>query len=230
MIIKKSKKPDNSSVKPPKSVEVSKVIEEITEESSDFSVISEREERRRGDRRRGYRRSEDRNVISRAQEEANAIKELASKEGFKYGIEQARDELTFLRNSLNDFLYAKEIALQSSLNDIAFIAVKVAEKIIKTEVACDETIVLNIIKETVSAFKKDEASSLTIKTNPADVQFVQANVLNIFPYEQDEVKIRVIADEDVEWGSCIVETSNGMLDANFSTQLEILRKAFEKQI
>jgi len=192
----------------------------------DAVIIKEREERRRGDRRRGYRRIDDRNLISRAHEEANAIKERASREGFEYGLTQAKDELKKLGYAIAEFLDAKEIAMQASSNDIAFLAIKVAEKIIKTEISCNESIVLSIVSDILNTIGKDE-TNIIIKTNPSDTDLVKENLPNIFPYGNANAKIVVVNDESVEWGSCIVETNNGMIDARFSTQIKILRKAFE---
>ena len=66
--------------------------QEIPEE--DFSTLDfkERDERRRGDRRRGYRRIDERTLVSRAQEEAENIKALASREGYKSGMQEAADD------------------------------------------------------------------------------------------------------------------------------------------
>ena len=41
-----------------------------------------------------------------------------------------------------------------------------------------------------------------------------------------DAKIVIAADETVEKGSCVVITSNGVIDANFSTQLSIIQNAF----
>lgn len=195
-------------------------------ETEETMLIKEREERRRGDRRRGYRRIDDRNLISRAHEEANVIKEKASREGFEYGLVQAKEELKKLGYAIADFLEAKEQAMQASSNDIAFLAIKVAEKIIKTEISCNESIVLSIVSDVLKEIGKDE-TNIIIKTNPSDTDLVKENLPDIFPYGKANAKIVVVDDESVEWGSCIVETNNGMIDARFSTQLKILQKALE---
>lgn len=192
-----------------------------------FETMAERQERRRGDRRRGYRRVDDRNLISRAQEEANTIKERAAKEGFQLGINHSQTELSNLNSAIDALMNAREYSLEVLTQDIAFIALKVAEKIIKTEVACDETIVLNIISEVLKEVGKGE-KSIIIKTNPADTEYVRNNAPNLMPYSGKEISISVIPDSEVEWGSCIVETNNGIVDANFSTQFETILKAFNE--
>lgn len=218
MIIKKSKIPNNMAQETNPSEDN---LEEV------MPVIKERQERRRGDRRRGYRRIDDRNLISRAHEEASAIKDRAAKEGFEYGLAQANNEIIKLKDAIENLINAKEKAMQEAASDISFLAIKVAERIIKTEVACDETIVLNIISEVLKEIGKDE-TRIIIKTNPSNTQLVKQKIPDLFPYGNANAKIIVVDDKDIEWGSCIVETSSGMIDAKFSTQLQILTKALSQ--
>lgn len=189
-------------------------------------LIKERQERRRGDRRRGYRRIDDRNLISRAQEEANAIKESAAKEGFEYGINLSKEELKKLNAAITEFLQAKEKIMEQSAPDIAFLAIKAAEKVIKKQLEIDDSIVLNVVSEVLKTLGKGE-TNIIIKTNPADTQLVEENIPNLYPYGDSNTKITIIKDNEVDWGSCIVETKSGMIDARFSTQLQILQKALE---
>jgi flagellar assembly protein FliH len=230
MIIKK-KKNDNTddNLQPQDSVDINPepLVEETLFES--FQNIEERQERRRGDRRRGYRRVDDRNLISRAQEEANVIRENAAKEGFQIGIEKAGIEIENLKHAVKDFIEAKNEAYRYYMNDISFIALKVAEKIIKTEVACDETIVIRIISEVLKDFGKNE-NRIIIKTSPSDTLFVNENMPELFSYGDSKVKVYVEEDSSVDPGSCIVQTTNGQIDARFSTQLEILQKTFETEL
>ncbi len=189
-------------------------------------MIKERQERRRGDRRRGYRRNDDRNLISRAQEEANAIKESAAKEGFDYGINLSKEELKKLNKGITELIQAKERVMEQAIPDIAILAVKVAEKVIKKQLEIDDKIVLNVIAEVLKTLGKGE-TNIIIRANPADVELIQENTPDLYPYGDTNTKITVIKDAEVDWGSCIVETKSGMVDAKFSTQLQILQKALE---
>lgn len=201
--------------------------DEKNNDINDFSqpVIRERQERRRGDRRRGYRRTDDRNLISRAQEEANAIKESASREGFEVGLDNCKAEIAELNKAINELLTAKEMVMQNSIPDIAFLAVKAAEKLIKKELQIDENVILGVVSEVIKSISKDE-SEIKIRTNSNDADIVRQKLPEIYP-ENENVKITVIPDEEVDWGSCIVETKNGIVDARFTTQLQILQKALE---
>lgn len=188
-----------------------------------------RSERRRGDRRRGYRRIDDRNLISRAHEESNAIREMSSREGFEYGIENSQEQIDALNHVMVQLLEAKEESMRMAMNDIAQMALTVAEKLVRQEVAADPEIVLNITAETIKEMGKSH-KSIIIKVNPIDVDIVKENIPRIYPYGDSKTNIVVVNEETVNPGSCIVETNTGLIDASFSTQLAILQKAFEAGI
>ena len=185
-------------------------------------TIRERQERRRGDRRRGYRRIDDRNIISRAQEEANTIRRTASEEGFEYSVNFYKQEIENLNHAINELLSAKEKVMQEALPDIAVIALKAAEKILKKQVELDDKVILNIVSEIIQSIGRDE-TEIIIKTHAKDMQIVRENLPDL--YYNDKTKIIVQTDEEVERGSCIMETRNGIVDARFSTQLQIMEKA-----
>ena len=234
MIIKKKKNNNNDedNSKQAKNLEPKEIVEKPKVDESLFDIfqqITERQERRRGERRRGYRRVDDRNIISRAQEESNLIRENATKEGFQLGIGKADDEIENLKSAISNLFTARNDAYQLYMNDIYLIAVKVAEKIIKTEVACDETIVLRIISEVLKDVGKDD-NRIIIKTNPFDTHLVNEKMPELFSFGDSKVKMYVEEDNSIDQGSCIVQTTSGQINASFSTQLAILQKAFEAEL
>lgn len=210
-------------------------VEEVKEDSSDIFAgfnfdeieFNQRAERRRGDRRRGYRRIDDRNLVSRAQQEAISIKEQASKEGYEKGIEQAKDAIETLKNSLEEFFGYKEVVYDEITKDILDISLKVAEKIIKKEVETDKSVLDGIVKDALKSLAKDE-NKIILKVNPIDVEYTREIVPELLSSGQMEAKIYVAGDKDVEEGSAIIETSNGIIDANIGTQLELIKEAFKQ--
>ena len=66
--------------------------------------FSQRVERRTGTRRRGYRRIDDRKLVSRAKDEADNIKRTAFDEGYKAGIDKANEDIKYFREQLKTFL------------------------------------------------------------------------------------------------------------------------------
>lgn len=186
----------------------------------------QRDERRRGDRRRGYRRIDDRNLVSRAQMEASSIKEEAVKEGYNQGLLQAQEDIKFLRESLQDFFAYKDKAMNAVSGDILEIALDVAQTIIKKEVAQDKDILLNTIVDILKSNAKTD-ERITLKVSPDDAEFVKMSVPQMLSISQTEAKISVVTQENIDKGSVIVETSSGIVDASFKTQLDVLREAFK---
>ena len=188
---------------------------------------NQRAERRRGDRRRGYRRIDDRNLISRAQQEAIVIKEQAVKEGFEKGLESANEAVSALKDEIERFFSYKEELYEQISGDILDISLKVAEKIIKKEVETDKKVLDSIVHDALKSLAKDE-NKIILKVNPTDVEYTKEIVPKLLSSGQFEAKIYVQGDKEVDEGSTVIETSNGIIDANISTQLELIKEAFKQ--
>ena len=196
-------------------------------EKIDVSILEfkERYERRRGDRRRGFRRIDERALVSRAQEEAQSIREIAAKEGYKNGLNEAKNEIENLKASLKDFVSAKNVIYEEVSSHILEIALEVAKKIIKKETELSGDVLKGIILDVLGELSGGE-EKITIKVNPEDVDFAKASLPEIIEESQPEAKIIIQGDELVEKGSCTVIANNGVVDANFTTQLSIIQNAF----
>jgi len=203
-------------------VETINAFEDIDISNIEFK---ERAERRRGDRRRGYRRIDERTLVSRAQEEAQNIRELASKEGYKNGIEAARADIEELKESIVDFLSTKDEVYEHLSNDILEIAIAVAKKIIRKEVLLDPEILKNVIGEVLDEVDFEE-QKITLNVHPEDVAQARSFMPELLKAQNLEARVIIIEDEEIQEGSCKVTTTNGIIDANFSTQLQIIQNAF----
>lgn len=190
--------------------------------------FQQREERREGSRRRGYRRSQDRNIISRAQNEAIQIKEAAKQEGYQAGIEQAVQDLAELKSKFAEF-YAYKDALFEKVSDcIMDISLEVAKKIIKKEIEVDKEATISIIKGALDEVNRTE-NKITLKVMPQEVEIVKDKLPEIFADNTFEAKIMVVPDNNISEGGVIIETSNGIIDATIQTQVAIIEKALSKQ-
>ena len=179
MIIKKNKKQNEiTNTEEENKEEKTSSTEEV---SSDlFFDINEidfnsRVERRQGDRRRGYRRIDDRSLVSRAQQEAINIKENAKAEGYKEGLEKAQQDISRLSNAVNKFLGAKEEIYKEISPKILDISMEVAKKIIKKEVETDKELIFGVIKEALEKLNKNE-KQIVLKVSPEDRDYVKMNI------------------------------------------------------
>ncbi len=196
------------------------VIDELTE-------VKDRQERRRGDRRRGYRRIEDRSLVSRAHEEAKIIKENAQKEGFDEGVNNAKEEVAELKNAIQTIINIKEKAYDSYKDDIIFIALEIAKKILSEHVNVEPETVVEIASKIIKNLSKEE-NSIMITVNPNDEETMQKAIEEGKLRNKTNVEISVLTDNNIEQGSCMVKTQSGQIDARFSSQFAIIKKAFEE--
>lgn len=206
------------------------LVQEEKPQKKDFDssieniTFEQREERREGSRRRGYRRTQDRNVVSRAQTEAVSIKEAAKQEGYNDGIAKAQADIEELKSKFDEFYSYKDEVYDKVSGCIMDIALEIAKKIINKEVETDNEITLSIIRGAVEEVNKTE-NKITLKVMPKDVQIVKDKVPEIFSDNYFEAKISVIPDATIKEGGVIIETSNGLIDASIETQLAIIEKA-----
>ncbi|MBQ8634885.1 hypothetical protein IJ425_01870 [bacterium] len=196
-------------------------------EKIDISMIEfkERVERRRGDRRRGYRRIDERSLVTRAQQEAHTIKELAAREGYKNGFEESQKQLDAIKNDLIEFLNLKDKMYEEFYPHVMEIALEIAKKIIKQETSMSNEILKNIFTSVIEELNSD-VQRVEIKVNPQDVEFANISLPEIIKEKGLNVRVIIAQDETVEKGSCIVLANNGVIDANFKTQLAVLQNAF----
>lgn len=232
MIIKKKiQKPageiQNNTVTPEKveNVEV-KNEESIDLFNLDNIDFKQRMERRKGDRRRGFRRTDDRNLISRAREEAQSIREAASKEGYQAGLAQAADAIEEVKNSITSFLGAKQEVFDYIAPNIMEISLDIAKKIIKREIQQDPSIILDNIAEVLKGLSKEE-TKITLKVNPAQVSLLKMEVPSLISDNGLEAKVLIVPDENIMEGGCVVETANGVVDAAIETQLAVISEALK---
>lgn len=201
--------------------------EEIDLFNLDNIDFKQRQERRRGDRRRGFRRVDDRNLISRAREEADSIREAASKEGYQQGLTQAVEDIAQVREALNAFMGASQEVFDYIAPEILEISVDIAQKIIKKEVSQNPEIVLEKITEILKTLPKEEPK-VTIRVNPMQVSIAKQSIPEILEAAGLDTKIVVLQDETVSEGGCIVTTNNGVIDATIESQIAIVKEALKE--
>jgi flagellar assembly protein FliH len=172
---------------------------------------------------RPIRRQEDTHLLAEAKTEAEYIKEQAREAGFQEGLRQAQQTIESVWVLLDDLQTAHQQALLNSVEQIVPIAIEIAEKIIKTEVACDKTLLIALAKDLLTKVDRTQ-KQVIFKVNPSDASFFRAEVEQSPVWRSNEREIVVEEDATVAQGSCVLETAGGQIDANFNTQLKTVRK------
>lgn len=206
---------------------VSAEPEDIDLFSLDNIDFTQREERRKGDRRRGFRRVDDRNLVSRAREEADSIREAARNEGYQAGLEQAQAEIQQVKESFEMFMGAPQAVYEQIAPDIMQISVDIAQKIIKKETEEDPQVLINTIIDVLKGLSKEE-NKISLRVNPVQVDVIKQQIPEILNIAGLDAKVSVLADEEVTEGGCLVTTANGIVDATIETQLSIIYEALKE--
>lgn len=186
--------------------------------------FTQRKERRTGNRRRGYRRIDDRNLVSRAQEEAVQIKQNAYQEGYNLGLQQATTEIDNFKNVLGAFMGAEDKVFNLIAPNILELSMSIAQKVIKHEAKIDLQIVEDTVMDALKMLSKNEPK-IVLRVNPIQVQYLKDTLPEKIKSLGMETKLSVLSDEAVAEGGCIIQTNNGMIDATIEAQLGIVQMA-----
>lgn len=186
--------------------------------------FTQRKERRTGNRRRGYRRIDDRNLVSRAQEEAVQIKQNAYQEGYNLGLQQATTEIENFKNVLGAFIGAEDKVFNLIAPNILELSMSIAQKVIKHEAKIDIQIVEDTVMDALKMLSKNEPK-IVLRVNPIQVQYLKDTLPEKIKSLGMETKLSVLSDEAVTEGGCIIQTNNGMIDATIEAQLGIVQMA-----
>ena len=186
--------------------------------------FTQRKERRTGNRRRGYRRIDDRNLVSRAQEEAVQIKQNAYQEGYNLGLQQATSEIENFKNVLGAFMGAEDKVFNLIAPNILELSMSIAQKVIKHEAKIDVQIVVDTVMDALKMLSKNEPK-IVLRVNPIQVQYLKDTLPEKIKSLGMETKLSVLSDEAITEGGCIIQTNNGMIDATVEAQLGIVQMA-----
>ena len=149
-------------------------------------------------------------------------------EGETAGFEQGAQKMEPLISSIKEALIQlngirKEIYLQIE-KEVVELALAIAQKVICREVATDKETVVCVAKEALA--KVDDPGKITIKMNPADLQFINETKYQLANLIGDVNNVSFEGEESIQSGGCIIETELGEIDARIEKQLEAVKESF----
>lgn len=95
---------------------------------------------------------------------------------------------------------------------------KVLSRLLVREVAFDQEAALRLFKNLLS--RASDKEDIRVYLNPEDLNDIEAQKGNFGDLTRGIRNIEFMADDEVDKGSCIVETGLGIYDARWRTQLE----------
>jgi flagellar assembly protein FliH len=153
-------------------------------------------------------------------------REQGFSEGWNQGSQQGYQEMS------EQIEYAKELIeaskadyrnhIESSEKTILELGIKVAERIIGSNLEASEESFLSIVKQAIKEAR--DYREIQIHVNPGHYPFIlsqKEELLSIFPTETD---IYIYPDSDLSESSCIIESSYGRIDAGVDSQLSQIKQ------
>jgi flagellar assembly protein FliH len=173
-------------------------------------------------------------IIEEAKILTQSLRENAEKEGFdigqKSGYEAGLDQLKKImieaKNTLEQALRERERLGKEAENDLAQLAVKIAQRVIGSEISLNSNVVVNMIKANLERVKDRE--HVILRVHQEDIETVKKNKEVFLKFVPDVRSVEIQIDPRADRGGCIIETNLGTVDARITTQLEAISLAFSR--
>ena len=154
--------------------------------------------------------------------ERQRVLERAREQGYQAGVEQGRAEYETQLEAVRQLLGSMHAALTDGINGtedlIVEIAFEAVGKILGEALARRDG-VQAAVREVIRGVRERE--HLVVRVSPRDHQLLTS--AGLLPRNGDGNRLELVADERVELGGCLIETSGGTLDGRLETQLQRLR-------
>lgn len=175
-------------------------------------------------------------IIARAKEEAEEIKEEARRHGEEEGIDigkregmsQVSERLEEALETLNQAIKERKKIIKDAEAEILRLSLKVAEQIIRSEVSLHRDVCLNIVSEAIG--RVSDREQIIVKVNREDVDTLKKYKDRIASLVDGVKSLNILEDSGVEPGGCVIETNLGYIDARIPTKIRAIEEAFKKII
>ena len=163
------------------------------------------------------------------------IEEAARVQGYQIGFEEGHAEgmaaAEAAMRPMLEGLHALLTGIQE--NHTAFyraaerqvidLSLQIAQKVIEREVENMPDLAVNVIRGALE--EMDARTAVRVRVNPDDAELLQRRWTQVVPSAVGADRIELVADESIQPGGGIIETTHGQVDAQLGTKLEQLGNA-----
>jgi type III secretion protein L len=151
--------------------------------------------------------------------ECEQIKENAYQDGYAEGYKQWTEQLAKLEEEIG--------GAHKNLEQMVLpVALKAAKKIVGKEIELAPETVVDIVMANIKSVAQHK--KIVIFVNKNDWETMEKNKKRIKDMFEDLQSLSIRPRDDVEPGSCVIETEVGIINAQMSHRWQMLEKAFEK--
>ena len=112
----------------------------------------------------------------------------------------------------------------TSEREVIRLALEIARKIVKREVAIDEELILALVK--VALDRVADQALITVRVNPKDHAVIERHHAALPDANSLSESVKLVEDPLIGRGGCIIETESGTIDARIEEQLREIERGF----
>lgn len=155
-------------------------------------------------------------IVAQAESEREDALGEAREQGRQEGLAQATEVLLRARQEA-------AALVERSEEELVRLALLVAEKIVGRALELDPNVILDISAQAIESVRQQR--ELVLRVHPEDAVRLRNSRKKLMDLLGRTKDIAVREDSEVERGGCVIETENGTVDAQLSTQLRMLEAA-----
>jgi flagellar assembly protein FliH len=148
-------------------------------------------------------------------------------EGFAAGLAAAEElmatELHRLRKLLANVQQSHSTFFRAAERQVVDLALQIAQKVVERELENMPDLAVNVIRAALE--EMDVRTAVRVRINPEDTELLQRRWAQVVPPGISPDHLELVADERVQVGGAIIETTQGLVDAQLDTKLAQLGNA-----
>lgn len=179
-------------------------------------------------------------IQTQKEEIINSAKKQGHSEGLQLGKIQGKQQILqklnsclqyieetkiILENKVKEFVKREEEVLKTSEGEMLKAVILIAEKIVQKISREDKVLCLHLIREAAKKIK--DTQEVVLRVNPADYEIINKEKNKIIELLKGVENLKIIADEEVHSGGVVLETGEGKIDADISSQMQEIKKSLQ---
>ena len=174
---------------------------------------------------------EAREIVQKAENEADGIRGGARKEGYEQGYKEGYDDgmkktlpvMDSVTSIAAELKRVRDEFYQNIEREMINLVVDISRSVIGKDIERDPSLVKSVIDKAIQQLKSRE--ELSIKVNPEDLEEAERYRPELSREVEDIEKVEFRGDPHIARGGCMVESNIGSIDARLDTQLEAIRES-----
>jgi flagellar assembly protein FliH len=183
-----------------------------------FAILEAAERAGRDVRERAQKEGREGGLAAGREEGLAAGRAQGRKEAFDGASKEIASATEGLVESLRQFAERKDGLFTQAESDLLKLSLVIARKVVAREVAADAHVTAANVKRCLEMLS--QRKNLVIRVAPGTLAVVEEALPEMGRKLGDLSSVKVLADESVSPGGCLVTGESGMIDATMESQLE----------